>query len=100
MATLREAVGSGRRWRLKRWGGWYGPGTSEAGGFDVSISEAISPYFEIEPEPEPEKPREYWLHLTSGIEGFHEANGQVRTPAGKMVRVHDADVCDRLRGAK
>lgn len=54
MATLREAVESGRRWRWKG-GEWEGPGESINA---WTTHTAISSDFEIEPEPE--KLRE-WL---------------------------------------
>lgn len=92
--TLKEAVESGRRWRLKTRhyldGGWFGP--NEPCEARLTPKEALSSDFEIEPEPE--KPREFHIHAC-------EEHGAIRIGddfclSQKVIRVHDADACDRL----
>jgi hypothetical protein len=106
MATLREAVESGRRWRFKSSAYWHtpAPGSRE---WDLSpaawarLSEMVEGE-ECEIEPEPEKPREWVIHLepTGNCGRVHELPCSYSDSPNFTVRVHDAEACDRLRGAK
>ncbi len=77
---------------------WLGPGYSCGDlRIHVDVRDALSKDFEIEPEPE--KPREWWLHFHQTKLGddsyqrwFHKRQ------CACCIRVHDADACDRLRG--
>ncbi len=94
MATLREAVESGRRWRHKSFSCWLGPGFENDVAPDFTAREALSSDFEIEPEPE--KPREWRLHVFA--QDVHAKNDcPTQLCEGDKIRVHDADECDRLR---
>lgn len=121
MATLKEAVESGRRWRYRPYAEgnavWYGPGTDPLAGKMWTTIEAASSDFEIEPEQRcgvrclgtdghvgacygdsgEGLPREWMAHVRNGIlfRGHLEEGG---CDDYKHVRVHDADACDRQRG--
>ncbi len=100
MSTLKECVESGRRWRLGpnmsngKTSPWLGPGI--ANNFDadlrILVSDAVASDFEIEPEPE--KPREWTLHVP--LPGSkYESNpnilrGARRLPATSLLRAADA----------
>lgn len=91
MSTLKEAIESGRRWRLKssttiHGTQWFAPGEYVL--LTLTPSEAISNDFEIEPEPE--KPREWWIIPGEKRMCFSTCH------AFDCIRVHDADACDRL----
>jgi len=100
MVTLKEAVESGRRWRYN--GGveavtrWFGGDTER---FDDSwrwtTAEATSSDFEIEPEPE--KPREWIVHVERGYLQPCIKTISDPCPTGQPpLRVHDADACDEI----
>jgi hypothetical protein len=115
LSTLKEAIESGRRWRHKDWrpGLWaFGhrwvekDGTVSASYASLKIEsfQALSSDFEIEPEiePKPEKPREWMLHVNrTTLEGHALRHQPFPCHSGcatsnLIVRVHDADACDRL----
>ncbi len=106
MATLKEAVESGRRWRLDEWMQkrdrgpiWYGPGADSS--CLLRPEDALRTDFEIEPEPE--KPREWWIHPSSLSVCAASGNPSAKTAHAHLsgwFRVHDADACDRLHGKR
>ncbi len=113
MPTLKEAVESGRRWRWTGYAGegsadrsWQGPWVGKAGGLMFSVETMFADTFELEPEPE--KPREWFLcsHESPYGSTAHVTRDDLRStavcscgeaPSGIHRRVHDADACDRLR---
>jgi len=105
MADLKTAVESGRRWRHKSWrpslwairSVWINSdGTTSKTLVPLDAREAISSDFEIEPEPE--KPREWWLNecIIEATPDMILVHASSKTDAWHTVRVHDADACDRL----
>lgn len=103
MSTLKEAIESGRRYRLTPPGMepqnvWFGPGHD--GRLHFSSQQALCSDFEIEPEPE--KLREWWVHDNGIGDSLRQLaafrkQADARSMHGDCHRVHDADVCDRQR---
>jgi hypothetical protein len=92
MATLQETVSSGRRWRYvdETFPSMIWRDREELRACSWTTYQALSNNFEIEPEPE--KPREWFL--TEDEQRVCLAHHH----AVDCIRVHDADQCDRLRG--
>jgi hypothetical protein len=111
MATLKEAVESGRRWRWANRDGavthrWQGPGIGEAGGLMFSVIQTLGNNFEIEPEPEPgpsKKPSEWYIHDWPQPGSWICYAWRVEAPVPKesrlstVIRTHDVEACETLK---
>ncbi len=106
---LRTAVESGRRYRYPGNTEWRGPGRDNPPILGTSLQLALDDCWEIEPEPE--KPRGWFLcsHESPYGSTAHVTRDDLRStaicscgeaPSGIHRRVHDADACDQLREAK
>ncbi len=96
---LKTAVESGRRWRWRyatgdAWSRWY------IGPSDTWFIATQALYSDFEIEPEPEKPREWTIHVIAQKLSLHPAACPPECRWDSGIRVHDADACDRLEAGK